>query len=165
MPQHRGGQSALAEPKIDTIEQYSKVGSMDFHWIGFGAPQPLERVSTPPPLEDSANSESSSSSSSSESDTPQEETVTSKKKQSTSKPRTSYSQICCGVAHFGVGHAMIPDDSEQDSSLLTLARSPMEICMRPSIVKDDSDAGHFTDESDPGFSQSPRLPTCLGIHV
>ena len=117
VPQHRGGQSALAEPKVDTIEQYSKVGSMDFHWFGFGTPQPLEGMSTPPPVDDSVNSDSSLSSSSSESDAPMEETPKLKKKQSASKPRAQYSQICCGVTHFGVGHAMIPDDSAQDSSL------------------------------------------------
>ena len=117
VPQHRGGQSALAEPKVDTIEQYSKVGSMDFHWFGFGAPQPSEGIATPPPVDDSVNSDSSSSSSSSESDAPMEEKPTLKKKQSTSKPRAQYSQICCGVTHFGVGHAMIPDDSAQESSL------------------------------------------------
>ena len=116
VPQHRGGQSALAEPKLDTIEQYSKVGSMDFHWFGFGTPQPLEGISTPPPSEDPADSESSSSSSSSESDAPMKEDTTSKKK-STPKPRASYSQICCGVTQFGVGHAMVPDDSAQESSL------------------------------------------------
>ena len=42
VPQHRGGQSALAEPKVDAVEQYSKVGSMDFNWFGFGIPPPVE---------------------------------------------------------------------------------------------------------------------------
>ena len=100
VPQHRGGQSALAEPKVDA-----------------GAPQPLEGISTPPPVDDSIQSDSSSSSSSSESDAPIEEKPTLKKKQSASKPRAEYSQICCGVTHFGVGHAMIPDDSAQESIL------------------------------------------------
>ena len=67
VPLHRGSQSALAEPKVDTIEQYSKVGIMDFHWFGFGAPQILEGISTPPPADESIQSASSSSSSSSES--------------------------------------------------------------------------------------------------
>ena len=117
VPLHRGSQSALAEPKVDTIEQYSKVGIMDFHWFGFGAPQPLEGISTPPPADESIQSDSSSSSSSSESDAPNEVKPTVRKKQSASKPRAEYSQICCGVTHFGVGHAMVPDDSAQESSL------------------------------------------------
>ena len=116
VPQHRGSQSALTEPRVDTIEQHSKLGSMDFHWFGFGTPQPLAGISTPPPSEDPEASESSSSSSSSESDAPMKEDAIPKKKKSTPKPRATYSQICCGVTHFGVGHAMIPDDSKQESS-------------------------------------------------
>ena len=84
--------------------------------VWFWDPTTIEGVSTPPPSDDPEDSESSSSSSSSESDAPMKEDAVSKKK-STPKPRATYSQICCGVTHFGVGHAMIPDDSAQESSL------------------------------------------------
>ena len=64
----RGSQSGLMEPRVDNIEQYSQVGTMDFCWFGFGEPQALEEVDETLPTASHTVEASTSSSSSGESD-------------------------------------------------------------------------------------------------
>lgn len=117
VPQHRGSQSALVEPTVGVIEQYSKDGTMSFKWFLFGStPEPT--ISSPQrqtDLQEEAGSSSSSDSSSSSSSSDREKKPSTKK---TARTAATYLQLACGVTHFGVGHAMIPDDSAQDSSLM-----------------------------------------------
>ena len=165
VPQHRGSQSALTELRVDTIEQYSKLGSMDFHWFGFGTPQPLEGISTPPPSEDPEASESSSSSSSSESDAPMKEDAIPKKKKSTPKPRATH------TLKSVVGLPILASVALYDSRCLwtriqfILARFSLEISLWTSVIKNYSDDGYFSNQPDPSFLQPPGLPPCLGVYV
>ena len=116
VPQHRGSQSALVEPTVGVIEQYSKVGLMSFKWFRFCEPPEPEDQPVQPEVENLEESSESSSSDSSDSSSssPKKKTQANK---TTPKTLASYSQVCCGVTHFGVGHAMIPDESPTDSSL------------------------------------------------
>ena len=117
VPQHRGIQSPLVEPTVGVIEQYSNNGTMSFKWFLFGStPEPT--ISSPQrqtDLQEEAESSSSSNSSSSSSSSDREKKPSTKK---TARTAATYLQLACGVTHFGVGHAMIPDDSAQDSSLM-----------------------------------------------
>ena len=117
VPQHRGSQSALVEPTVGVIEQYSKDGAMSFKWFLFGStPEPT--ISSPlrqTDLQEEAESSSSSDSSSSSSSSDREKKPSTKQ---TARTAATYLQLACGVTHFGVGHAMIPDDSAQDSSVM-----------------------------------------------
>ena len=117
VPQHRGSQSALVEPAVGVIEQYSKAGEMTFKWFLFGAPSDPEILPIQPENEsqDAAASSSSSDSSDSSSSSEQQKDIASKKPV---RAPATYSQLCCGVTHFGVGHAMIPDESTNESSLI-----------------------------------------------
>ena len=89
---------------------------MDFHWFGFGEPQSLEVVDDTLPTESQTVETSSSSSSSGESDTSHEDTKASHSRTKQHRPAT-YSQVWCGVTNFGVGRALIQDDSGNPSTL------------------------------------------------
>jgi len=90
---------------------------MSFKWFLFGStPEPT--ISSPQrqtDLQEEAESSSSSDSSSSSSSSDREKKPSTKQ---TARTAATYLQLACGVTHFGVGHAMIPDDSAQDSSVM-----------------------------------------------
>ena len=118
VPQHRGSQSALVEPTVGVIEQYSKNGSDEFQVVSFWCTTRTDHLITT--AADRHTREESESSSSSDSSASSSSSDKEKKKSTKTAARApaTYAQLCCGVTHFGVGHAMVPDDSTQESSLI-----------------------------------------------
>ncbi len=145
VPQHRGSQSALAEPQVDTIKQYSKLGAMDFHWFGFGAPQPLEGVSTPPPGYSNEGGHEV-------------------------EAKIHTKDTCHIFSTLLWGHTFWRRSRYDSRWFCTrfefiLARAPLEISLWSPSLKDHSNDGCFAEQPDSSILQSPWLPTCLGVHV